>query len=214
MFKYSILYIVMNYLVKMKELLIESNGIRTDEYFIPPFELRKGELLLIHIFGTAYFYEMKAELTDIFTGKTQHENVKILDPLTFVENFKESRFERIFNSITVSRYLKINTNLDEDSFPKIFEENGISKNDKVKSLDYSQKKLLSLYSVFTKTRNIVFDLSGEGPIGAVKTFDFVKTQIKNDGAAILIDWAGSDVKDKCSKVISIEWFIESRKGTL
>lgn len=194
----------------MKELLIESKGIKTSEYFIPPFELRKGELLLIHIYGTAYFYEMKAELTDIFTGKIQHENIKVVQPLTFAENFKESRFERIFNSITVSRYLKRNTNLHEDSEPKIFEENGISKKDKVKSLDYSQKKLLSLYSLFTKTRNIVFDLSGEGPVGAIKTFDFVKDQIKNDGAAILIDWAGSDVKDKCSKVVTIEWLIEPR----
>lgn len=198
----------------MKELLIESKGIRTNEYFIPPFELKKGELLLIHIYGTAYFYEMKAELVDIFTGKIQHENIKIVQSLTFAENFKESRFERIFNSITVSRYLKRNTNLHEDSEPKIFEENGISKKDKVKSLDYSQKKLLSLYSLFTKTRNIVFDLSGEGPVGAIKTFDFVKDQIKNDGAAILIDWAGSDVRDKCSKVITIEWLIEPRKGTL
>ncbi|MNQ51992.1 hypothetical protein D3C85_659940 [compost metagenome] len=195
----------------MKELLIESKGIKTSEYIIPPFELRKGELLLIHIHGTAYFYEMKAELTDIFTGKTQHENVKILYPLTFAENFKETRFERIFNSITVNKYLKRNTNLHEDSVPKIFKENGISKNDKVKNLGYSQKKLLSLYSVFTKTKNIVFDLSGEGPAGAIKTFDFVKNEIKNDGAAILIDWAGSDVKDKCSKVIAIEWLIEPKK---
>ncbi|BDU23855.1 hypothetical protein [Flavobacterium sp. GSB-24] len=195
----------------MKELLIESKGIKTSEYFIPAFELRKGELLLIHIHGTVCFYEMKAELTDIFTGKTQHENVKILHALTFAENFKESRFERIFNSITVSRYLKRNTNLHEHSVPKIFKENGISKNDKVKSLDYSQKKLLSLYSVFTKTKNIVFDLSGEVSVGAIKTFDFVKNEIKNDGAAILIDWAGSDVKDKCSKVIAIEWLIEPKK---
>ncbi|TDX09140.1 hypothetical protein [Flavobacterium sp. S87F.05.LMB.W.Kidney.N] len=101
--------------------------------------------------------------------------------------------------------------MHEHSVPKIFKENGISKNDKVKSLDYSQKKLLSLYSVFTKTKNIVFDLSGEVSVGAIKTFDFVKNEIKNDGAAILIDWAGSDVKDKCSKVIAIEWLIEPKK---
>ncbi|MBE8727313.1 hypothetical protein [Flavobacterium hungaricum] len=191
----------------MEKRLIESKGIRTDEYFIPPFELRKGELVLIHLFGGAHFYEMKEMLTDIFTGKTRHENVNVFKPLTFAENFKESRLERVFNPVTVGKYLKRNAALYDESEPGIFEENGFSKKDKVKNLDYSQKKLLSLYSVFTKTSDIVFDLSGEGPVGALKTFDFVKDQIKNDGAAILIDWAGDDVKDKCSKCITIEWLI-------
>ena len=113
-------------------------------------------------------------------GATGHFELNVFKPLTFAENFKESRLERIFNPVTVGKYLKRNAALYDESEPEIFEENGFSKKDKVKNLDYSQKKLLSLYSLFTKTRNIVFDLSGEGPVGAIKTFDFVKDQIKNN----------------------------------
>lgn len=188
----------------MKELLIESKGIKTDEYFIPPFELRKGELVLIYLYGGSHYYKIKEDLADIFTGKTRHENVNVFKALTFAKNFKESRFERVFNPVTVGKYLKRNADLYVEPELGFFKENGFSKNDKVGNLDYSQKKLLSLYSVFTKTRDIVFDLSGEGPVGAIKTFDFVKDQIKNDGAAILIDWA-TDMKDDCDKFITLEW---------
>ena len=43
----------------MKELIIESKGIKTDHYFIPPFELREGELVIIYLEGGAYFDDLK-----------------------------------------------------------------------------------------------------------------------------------------------------------
>lgn len=44
----------------MKELIIESKGIKTDHYFIPPFELREGELVIIYLEGGAYFDDLRA----------------------------------------------------------------------------------------------------------------------------------------------------------
>ncbi|RUT69840.1 hypothetical protein D0817_14585 [Flavobacterium cupreum] len=191
----------------MKELIIESKGIKTNHYFIPPFELRKGELVTIFLQGGAHFDDMKAQLTAIFTGKAHHENIKIFKPLTFAESFKESKFRRIFNPTSVFVYLKRNANPKDIVISKIFEIDTFSKKDKMKDLDTSQKKRLSLCLVFSKTKNIVFDLRGEGPVGANKTVEFVKDEIKNDGAAILIDWA-DDMKDNCSKFIAIEWLAD------
>ncbi|PIF31733.1 hypothetical protein CLU81_2239 [Flavobacterium sp. 9] len=189
----------------MKELIIESKGIKTDQYFIPPFELRQGELVVIYLQGGAHYDELKIQLTSIFTGRANHENVKIFKPLTFVEPFKESKFKRMFNPTTVFEYLKRNADPKNIVIPRIFEVDTFAGKDKLKDLDTSQKKRLSLSAVFLKTKNIVFDLRGESPVGAQKTFQFVKEQIKEEGAAILIDWA-EDMKNDCSKFIVIEWF--------
>ncbi|KUJ60607.1 hypothetical protein AR687_16380 [Flavobacteriaceae bacterium CRH] len=191
----------------MQELIIESKGIKTDQYFIPPFELRKGELVIIYLQGGGHFDDMKAQLTAIFTGTANHENVKIFKSLTFAEAFKESRLKRMFKPTTVFGYLKRNADLKSIMISRIFEIDTFIKKDKVKDLDTSQKKRLSLAAVFTRTKNIVFDLRGEGPVGAEKTFQFVKAEIKEEGAAILIDWS-DDMKNNCSKFIAIQWLAD------
>ncbi|RKR10580.1 hypothetical protein C8C83_2257 [Flavobacterium sp. 90] len=191
----------------MKELIIESKGIKTGQYFIPPFELREGELVIIYLQGGAHFDNLKIQLTAIFTGSANHENVKIFKPLTFAESFKESKFKRMFNPTTVFEHLKRNADSKSILISRIFEIDSFTGNDKVKNLDTSQKKRLSLSAVFSKTKNIVFDLRGESPVGAQKTFQFVKDEIKEEGAAILIDWA-EDMKKDCSKFIEIEWLAD------
>ncbi|MET0946715.1 MAG: hypothetical protein ABWY22_15025 [Flavobacterium sp.] len=191
----------------MHEVLLESKGIRTDQYFIPPFELRKGELVVIYLQGGPHYDTMKEQLVAIFAGEVHHENVKIFMPLAFAECFEESRLKRMFNPTTVFKYLKRNADLKSTMISKIFEIDTFIRKDKMKNLDYSQKKRLSLCSVFSRTRNVVFDLRGEGPVGAKETIKFVNDEIKNDGAAILIDWS-DDVKNNCSKFIAIEWLAD------
>lgn len=191
----------------MKELLIESKGISTDQYFIPPFELREGELVIIYLEPVVHFDELKAQLVAIFAKEVLHENVKVEKPLTFAESFKESFFKRIFNPITVGRYLKKNANTSNPVISKILEIDTFTKKDKVKNLGTSEKKRLSLSAVFSKNKNIVFDLRGESAMHFSKTYEFVKDEIKKEGAAILIDWS-DDLKNDCSKFIAIEWLVD------
>ncbi|WP_166921150.1 hypothetical protein [Flavobacterium poyangense] len=198
------------YLDEMQELLIESKGIKTDQYYIPPFELREGEVVIIYLQAGPFFDILKEQLTAIFTGKVQHENVRIIKPLTFAEPFHESTFKRIFNPVTVNRYLRKNANLNSVFLSEIFAIDAFAKKDKVKNLDTSQQKRLSLCSVFSKTRNIVFDLRGEGALYFAKTYKFVKDEIKNGGAAILIDWS-NELKNDCSKFITLEWLVNTEE---
>lgn len=191
----------------MRELVLESKGIRTDYYFIPPFELRKGEVVIVYLAGGPCFDVIKRELVDIFTGKKHHENVEIFKTLTFVEQpVRELFIKRMIHPITVGSYLKRNANPDSLIVSKIFEIDTFTKKDKVKNIGTSEKKRLSLTAVFSKTKNIIFDLRGEGASCFMKTYEFVKDEIKNEGAAILIDWS-PDLKNDCSRFISIEWLV-------
>jgi hypothetical protein len=194
----------------MKELIIESKGIRTNQYFMPPFELRQGELVVVCLYSGPCFDDIKVQLLAIFTGRVHHENVKIYKPLIFAGPFKESFFRRIFHPVTVGSYLKKNADVNNPIVSKIFEIDTFSKKDKMKNLETSQKKRVSLSAVFSKTKNIVFDMRGEGALQFTKTFEFVKDEIKSEGAAILIDWV-ADLRNDCSKFIAIEWLLDDEE---
>ncbi len=185
-------------------MIVESKGIKTDKYYIPPFELRDGEIVVIYLYGGAHFYELKMELVDIFTGKSKNANVSIFRPLTFVEHFIEPAFRRLFYPVTVREYLKRNANSMSNFTKKIYDNKWINKKTKVHSLAWDQRKLLCLYSTLSKTTDIVFDVAGLDPQGAIKTYQIVKENIKNGGSAILIDWT-DEMKNDCTKFITIEW---------
>jgi len=190
----------------MKGLIIESKGIKTDHYFIPPFELREGELVIIYLEGGAHFDDLKEQLVTVFAGKARHENVQVIKPLTFAAPIEESTLKRIFNPMSVGGYLKRDANL-KNSISRIFEVDDFTKKDKVKKLDTSERKRLSLCAVFSKTKYVSFDLRGEAAAYFNKTYQFAKDEIKNDSAAILIDWS-NELKNDCSKFITIEWLTD------
>ena len=191
----------------MKELILESKGIKTDQYFIPPFELCEGELIIIYMENHRYLEDMKLELVSILAGMKKHKNVQVLKPLTFAKSIEESMLRRVINPMSVGRYLKRNANLESSVVSRIFEIDTFTKKDKIKNLNTSERKRLSRCSVFSKTKNVSFDLRGEGVNYYLKTYEFVKEEVKNGGAAILVDWC-DDLKNNCSKFITIEWTVE------
>ncbi|WDF63200.1 hypothetical protein [Flavobacterium sp. KACC 22763] len=188
----------------MKELVIESEGIRIKEYFIPPFELREGELLVLYLYEGAHFQGIKTELVNIFTGKIKNENVTVIKPLTYVDYFRESKFRSLFFPLRVGEYLKKKANLESKFIQKIYEIPWINKKTKINELHWNSKRLLSLYATFSKTKHIVFELAGQGPVDAKETYDIVRNEIRNGGSAILIDWV-ADMKNDCDKFITLEW---------
>jgi hypothetical protein len=183
-------------------MILESKGIKTDKYYIPPFELQEGEIVVIYLYGGAHYYDLKMELVDIFTGKIKNACVNIIRPLTFVKYFIEPAFRRIFYPVTVSEYLKRNGNSKSNFATKIYDNKCITKKTKVHSLAWNLRRLLCLYSTLSKTTDIVFDVAGLDPKGAEETYQIVKENIKNGGSAIFIDWT-DDMKNDCTKFITI-----------
>ncbi len=186
-------------------MIIENKGIKKDNYFIPPFELNKGELIVLYLFGGQHFYPTKMYLKDIFTGKLKDENVLVNMPLKFVDYFVEPRWRSLFYPITVGEYLKENANLNSEYATKIYEtHNWITTKTKVHSLPGTPRKQLCLFERLSKSKNIIFDLEGQDPLGVEETYKFVKENIKNGGSGILLDWA-DDMKNDCTKFIELQW---------
>ncbi|TAE73092.1 MAG: hypothetical protein EAZ85_08120 [Bacteroidetes bacterium] len=193
-------------------MLIENKGIKKDNYFIPPFVLNEGEIIILYLFEGQYFLPTELYLKDIFTGKIKHENVLVHKHLSFVEYIFEPRWRSLFCPITVGEYLRKNANTNSNYATKIYERNKwITNKTKIHNLAGNIRKQLSLFATLSKSKNIVFDLSGQDPLGAEETYECVKENVKNGGSGILIDWAknmidwAKNMEDKCTKLIQIQW---------
>ncbi len=86
-------------------MLIENKGIKIDNFYIPPFDLNVGEIVVLYLFNGQHFYETEMFLKDIFCGKTKDENVIVNKNLTFVEHFIEPKLRRLFYPVTVGNQL-------------------------------------------------------------------------------------------------------------
>ncbi len=185
-------------------MLIENKGIKTDTFYIPPFDLNVGEIIVLHLFNGQHFYETEMFLKDVFIGKEQDENVVIHKNLTFVEHFIEPKIRRFFYPVTVEEYLKKNADLKSPYAAKIYEIEWINQKTKVNTLAGNPRRLLSLYATLSKTNNIVFDVVGQSPKGAEETYEVVKEVVNNGGSAILLD-CFEDMKNDCTKYVELQW---------
>lgn len=191
----------------MKELLIESKGIRTDYFFIPPFEVRKGDFILFHLDNHISSVDVEKKLIAVLTGKEKNENVRINKSHTFVKHVRVSKFRRIFFPITVGEYLFRNIKRKSKFAKKIYEINWITKKTQLIRLPGNPRKLISLYSVLSKTDNIIFDLAAQDFEGMEHAAKIVKDEIGNNGSAILIDWS-DHLKSHSTKYIKIKWSVD------
>lgn len=189
--------------IKRNKMILKNKGIKTDKYYIPPFDLNEGEIVVLNLFGGQHFQETKMYLKDIFTGKIPNENITINRRLTFVEHFIEPKFRRLFYPVTVGEFLKRNANSKSDFVTKIYDIERITKKRKVNTLPGNSRKLLCMYATLSNTKDIIFDLGGQDPQGAEETYQIVKDNVKKGGSAIFLDWT-ADRKDDCTKYIELE----------
>ncbi|MFS4473968.1 hypothetical protein [Chryseobacterium sp. T20] len=190
--------------IKNAQILIENKGIQTDMFYVPPFTLNEGEIIIINLFNGSHFHETKMFLKDLFCGKTNHESIIIHKKMTFAEHFRESNFRDIFYPMTVGEYLRKNANPVSPYATKIYETEWINKKIKVNTLAGNPRRLLTLYAALSKTKNIIFDLVGQDPDGAKETYKIVQEVVKKGGSAILLD-GYDDMKNDCTKYIELQW---------
>ncbi|WP_341902976.1 hypothetical protein [Fluviicola taffensis] len=186
---------------------IQNKGIRTDAFYIPPFDLKEGEIVVIYLSNGPHFFQTEMFLKDIFSGSKKNENVEVYEKLTFVEHFIEPKFRRLFRPVTVGEYLKKNADLESPFATRIYENKWIHKKRKVNELAGTPRKLVSLYATLSKTSDIIFDLTGVDPKGAEEVFGIVREVVRKGGSAILLD-SFEDMKNECDKYIELQWLIE------
>ena len=186
------------------KIVLENKGIKTDTFYIPPFVLYEGEIVVLFLYNGQHFYDTEMYLKDIFCGNTKHENVTLHKNMTFVDFFRESNFKDIFFPSTINRYLKKHTDFSNLFLLKLFEDKYVTRKTRINKLGGTQRKLLNLYVTLSKTKDIVFDVAGLDPQGALLTFTMVEETVKNGGSAILLD-GFDDLKQHTSKYIELEW---------
>jgi hypothetical protein len=187
---------------QIASMILESKGITIDKYYVPPFQLKKGEIVVLCLFSGQHFYETAQYLKNIFTGKIVQENIAIYRKLTFVEHFVEPWFRQLFYPVTIGEYLKKNANPKSPFATKIYENQSITPSKKVKSLTGYSQKLLSLYATLSNTNDIIFDLVGQGPKEAAIIYEIVKEIVNNGGSAIVLD-NFQDLKDDCTRYVEL-----------
>ncbi len=185
-------------------MIIENKGLNTNTFYIPPFDLNVGEIVVLNLFNGIHFYETEMFLKDIFCGKTKDENVVVHKNSTFVAHFIEPNLRRLFYPITVGEYLKKNANLNSPYATKIHEIDWINKKTKVNTLAGNSRRLLCLYTTLSKTNHIIFDLIGQDPKGAEETYEIVKNMVKKGGSAIFLDYL-EEMKYDRTKYIELQW---------
>lgn len=186
------------------KIVLENKGIKTDTFYIPPFVLYEGEVVVLFLYNGKHFYDTEMYLKDIFCGNIKHENVTLYKEMTFVDFFRESNFRDLFFPSTINRYLKSQADLTNPFLVKLFEDKYVTRKTRMNKLGGTQRKLLNLYVTLSKTKDIVFDVAGLDPQGAVLTFKMVEETVKDGGSAILFD-GFDDMKQHASKYIELEW---------
>ncbi len=185
-------------------MIIENKGIKTDKYYVPPFDLDEGEIVVLYLFSGQHFQETEIYLKDIFTNKTRNENVKINRQLTFVEQFVEPKFRQLFYPVTVGEYLERNANSESNFATRIYADKWITNKTRMSTLGSNPRKLLSLYATLSNTSDIVFDLVGQDLQGAEEVYQIVKDNVRKGGSAILLD-NHNDLKHDCTKYVELQW---------
>lgn len=188
------------------KVVLENKGIKTDTYYIPPFTLYEGEIVVLYLYNGKHLYDAEIFLRDIFCGKTKHESVILYRKMTFVEYFKRSYFRDTFFPLTVKRYLKRNANLKSPLSQKIFEDKWkwITPETRLKKIPGTPKKLLTLYATLSKSNNIVFDLGALDDEGYEYSFKIVEGIVKDGGSAILLH-CFDNMQEYASKIVTLEW---------
>ncbi|MFD2938808.1 hypothetical protein [Flavobacterium notoginsengisoli] len=186
------------------KVILKNKGIKTDLFFIPPFTLYEGEIIVLYLHNTKYTYENEMYLKNIFCGTVKHDNVVLDRKMTFVDYFRESNFRDTFFPSTINKFIKKDADLANPFLVKLFEDKYVTGKTKMHNLGGTQRKLLNLYKTLLKTKDIVFDLGGIDPQGCVLTFKLVQEAVRDNGSAIIL--TGFDnLKEYAPKFVTIEW---------
>jgi hypothetical protein len=194
-------------------MLIDFKGLKTNDFYIPPFTLSEGEIIVLNLQNGMHFYELSMWIKDLFTQKIKHESIIVNSPLSFVDYFKESFWRRNVFPVTVKEFLKKNADAKSNYAGKIYDITWITDATRVNTLAGTPRKMLTLYATLSKTNNIVFDLSGVDPIGGEQIYDIVKAVVKNGGSAILLDHC-PEMKNNCTRYLEVEFFNIKRPDTI
>ncbi|QJB36415.1 hypothetical protein HF324_00475 [Chitinophaga oryzae] len=197
-----------------RQLILENKGISAAEWFIPPFRIHEGELVVLNLKNPIYGPAVQDFFVDIITGKATHPAVAVHHPLTYVSPFRQSWFRRRFNPMSVATYLEKNVDPASEYAGKIYEHRDmcganyrIRPHTKVHTLLGGPRKLLALCATLGRHRYIAYDIRAVGPESVYIIHDMVKKHVSGGGTALLIEYY-DELRNDCSRYVEAEWDLE------
>lgn len=185
-------------------MILENKGLVINNYFLPPFTLNEGEIVVVNLFGGSHFQPIKTYLTAIFTGQVSNEKIHLYTPIKAVEAIVESKWRSFFYPLTVGEYLRKFANSNSQYVTQIYTvHKWIKSQTKLNRLPGNPKKQLSLFATLSLSKHIVFDLAGLDPIGAGETYELVKASVRKGGSAILLDWS-DEMSQDCTTFVVLQ----------
>jgi len=186
-------------------MIIRSSGFEIDGFYIPPFELNKGELLNLIIFSGGHFFDLERKLRVIFSGKQKQEQILIDQPLQFVENFYDFNYRRFLIPITVQKFLNKSANIEQIDKIDIWKDFNYSKTTKLITIPNYDRRLLALISALSNSKNLMFDLTGIDPKNAISFLKKIKKITNDGGSAIFINNFDDETENGfCDKRVVIQ----------
>lgn len=183
--------------------LITSEGIKLREFYIPPFTIHRGEIVVIRLPEGAYFRELLFELVPILTGERIYPGVEPDKSFRYVRHIEESRWRSLLFPLLVKRYISRNAN-PHSEISKLAIDDRVTPDTKICSLAWTQRKKVSLFTELSWSDRIIFDLMGIDPAAAEEICTLIKRYTVPSGAAILIDYY-DELSDVRTQLIEFQY---------
>ncbi|XZF14193.1 hypothetical protein ACTHGU_20635 [Chitinophagaceae bacterium MMS25-I14] len=183
-------------------ILLENKGFESGAFFIPPFTVKRGEITVLFLHGGAHYFPLKEQLTKIFTGLARQEEVTINERFVPVKHYTQSSWSEKLFPATTGRYLEKHSKKDSDVAAGLYKLQDMSPQRRLYSMEATERKWLDIFVALSHSRNIILDFAGQSPHGIGMTMEIVRQQVKDQGAAIILDnWP--DLQQQCDQFIPV-----------
>jgi hypothetical protein len=183
--------------------MLQSSGFTVDKFYIPPFTVHAGEIVIIELPNGAPFIEVMSKVVNLLTGKEEDPNVTVTTDFRFVNHIIETGWIRFFRPMTVGRYVKLYGNPLNKSADKVYSLCDLKPNTEIRRMPGNHRKLLSMLTTLSWTNRIIFDLIGVDPTGGELAYGLAKETAANGGAVVLLDNYG-DFKNDCTRYLKYQ----------
>lgn len=183
--------------------MVQSKGLTIDNFYIPPFTVDRGDIVIIELPNGPHFIEVLFKMVDVLTRRQDVPEVSVDADFKFVDHITETGWTRFFRPMTVGRFIKQHGNPANKIVDKVYDLCDVKPSTEIRRMPGNHRKILSMLNTLSWTNNLIFDLVGVDPTGGEKAYDLARENTRNGGTVILLD-NYDDFKNDCTRYIKYE----------
>jgi len=170
---------------KQKPLRLECQGFFLGNHWIPPFQLRAGETICLHMPPT--FVSWQETLVPLFKGTSVHPGLQFHGSAVYLERPTPQRgwFGRR-KDISAYDWLTTKKKLSPEEATAVLERVGVAGDLRIGWMGWNERTLLALEAFLNRPTDVlVFDTAGNDPPGIRRVFDRLISRPENLALAYL-----------------------------